>query len=108
MRISTSDLDRLLGAWRHRGSTLPAALAEGLTALVLDGRLPIGTQLPAERALASAVGVSRVTVSAVDGTRFSPNGLLAPHLRLPVDVHELDARGALDRLALAIEDSAKR
>ena len=71
MRISTSDLDRLLGAWRHRGSTLPAALAEGLTALVLDGRLPIGTQLPAERALASAVGVSRVTVSAVDGTRFA-------------------------------------
>jgi len=66
-------------------------------------------RLPHDLSSAAVVDAARRRgLRLVDGTRFSPNGLLAPHLRLPVDVHELDARGALDRLALAIEDSAKR
>ncbi|MEJ5915125.1 MocR-like transcription factor YczR [Pseudokineococcus sp. 1T1Z-3] len=40
-----------------------ATLAQGLRALVADGRLPVGGRLPAERELAVALGVSRVTVT---------------------------------------------
>lgn len=57
---------RLLGAWRDGGASQPAyqALARGLRAAVLDGRLALGTRLPAERELASALGMSRTTVAA--------------------------------------------
>jgi len=39
-------------------------LAGGLRALILDGRIPLGTRLPAERELARALEVSRTTTSA--------------------------------------------
>ncbi|MCO7192117.1 GntR family transcriptional regulator, partial [Pseudonocardia sp. McavD-2-B] len=38
-------------------------LADAVRVLTGDGRLPSGTRLPAERALAEALGVSRVTVA---------------------------------------------
>lgn len=41
-----------------------SALASGVRTLVLDGRLPIGTRLPSERAMAERAGLSRTTVSA--------------------------------------------
>src|SRR5919202_5866532 len=41
-----------------------ASLAQGVRGLVADGRLGVGVPLPAERELAAALGVSRVTVSA--------------------------------------------
>ncbi|MGZ4333843.1 MAG: MocR-like transcription factor YczR [Gaiellaceae bacterium] len=52
----------LLGKWRGGG---PAhdELAVAIRGLVLDGQIPVGTQLPAERALATALGVSRTTVT---------------------------------------------
>ncbi|MFI7245687.1 PLP-dependent aminotransferase family protein [Streptomyces qinglanensis] len=45
---------------------LPAyrSLAEGLRMLVLEGRIPVATRLPAERELAAALSVSRTTVAA--------------------------------------------
>jgi DNA-binding transcriptional MocR family regulator len=43
---------------------LNASLAAGIRSMVADGRLPVGARLPAERELALALGVSRVTVTA--------------------------------------------
>ena len=54
-----------LGAWRRHGSRRGSAdLAAGIRLLVLDGRLPAGTALPAERELAAVLGVSRTMVAA--------------------------------------------
>lgn len=39
-------------------------LAQGVRTLLLDGRIPLHTRLPAERELATALGVSRATVTA--------------------------------------------
>ncbi|MDP8927886.1 MAG: PLP-dependent aminotransferase family protein [Actinomycetota bacterium] len=64
MKIFPTELVRMLGPWRNTSSTLPASLAVGLSALILDGRLPVGIQLPAERVLAEALGVSRASVVA--------------------------------------------
>ncbi|NGO72310.1 PLP-dependent aminotransferase family protein [Streptomyces boncukensis] len=40
------------------------ALADGVRALLFDGRVPLRARLPAERELAAALGVSRATVTA--------------------------------------------
>jgi DNA-binding transcriptional MocR family regulator len=53
----------LLGDWR-RGGPAAERLAATLRTLVLDGRIPSGTRLPAERALAGGLEVSRATVTA--------------------------------------------
>lgn len=65
--IGATQLAQRLGPWRvagGRGKPLQAALAERVTGLVVDGRLPLGTRLPAERSLSAALGVSRTTVTA--------------------------------------------
>ncbi|MCU1490210.1 MAG: transcriptional regulator, GntR family with aminotransferase domain [Acidimicrobiaceae bacterium] len=61
--VSAARLVDLLGAWRG-GGPAKEQLTAALRALVLDGRLPLETRVPAERALASALGVSRTTVAA--------------------------------------------
>ncbi len=67
--VNASALARLLGG-PPQGRPLYAALARTLRGLVLDGRLPLRIRLPAERDLASALGVSRTTVtSAYDALR---------------------------------------
>ncbi|MCW2581490.1 MAG: putative transcriptional regulator/aminotransferase [Klenkia sp.] len=45
------------------GAPRYAALARRVRELVVTGELPVGTRLPAERDLAAALGVSRVTVA---------------------------------------------
>ena len=66
-----------LGAWRS-GSDGPGyrALADRVRLLVLDGRVPSGTRLPAERDLAAVLTVSRGTVTAAYD-RLEADGYLA-------------------------------
>ena len=60
-------LTRLLGRWQplpgHRTPDY-AALAGSVRGLLVDGRLPLGVRLPAERELADVLRISRTTVSA--------------------------------------------
>jgi DNA-binding transcriptional MocR family regulator len=63
--LSARALQNLLGEWRG-GSDAAAyrALADRVRLLVVDGRIPVGTRLPAERDLAERLGLSRTTVTA--------------------------------------------
>lgn len=65
-RLDVALLARELGNWRTSSTSGPAyrGLADGLRMLIVDGRVPIGAQLPSERALADALRVSRTTVTA--------------------------------------------
>ena len=65
----------LLGDWR-RGGPAAERLAATVRTLVLDGRVAAGTRLPAERPLATALGVSRTTVTAAYD-RLCDEGYLA-------------------------------
>ncbi|MFF4607527.1 PLP-dependent aminotransferase family protein [Streptomyces sp. NPDC001339] len=57
-------LVRALGSWRKPGLALTTALVDAVRDAVLDGRVRTGSSLPAERRLATALGVSRGTVAA--------------------------------------------
>ncbi|WP_026532932.1 MocR-like transcription factor YczR [Arthrobacter sp. H41] len=61
--LSAHRLSSELGQWRGN-TAVYTALADRIRLLVLDGRLPLGTRLPAERELAEKLGVSRTTVAA--------------------------------------------
>ncbi len=58
-----SRLNELLGPWQRDG-TSRERLAAALRGLILDGRIAVESRLPAERTLATALGVSRATVTA--------------------------------------------
>ena len=62
-RISARALAVALGGWRTREPAYEA-LADGIRLLCLDNRLAPRTALPAERELATALGLSRTTVAA--------------------------------------------
>lgn len=66
--LSARALASLLSGWRD-SSTAPAygALADRIRLLVLDGRIPLGTRIPAERDLAAQLTISRTTVTAAYG-----------------------------------------
>ncbi|MGK2869816.1 MAG: PLP-dependent aminotransferase family protein [Mycobacterium sp.] len=59
-------LARELGNWRTSSLTGPAylGLADAVRLLIVDGRVPVGSRLPSERALADVLRVSRTTVTA--------------------------------------------
>src|SRR4051794_11342145 len=65
-RLDVDLLTRELGNWRTSSNSGPAylGLSDGLRMLIVDGRVPVGAQLPSERALADALRVSRTTVTA--------------------------------------------
>ncbi|WP_438853746.1 MocR-like transcription factor YczR [Agromyces sp. M3QZ16-3] len=62
--LSARALETLLGAWRGDGGSAYRALADRIRLLILDGRIPVDTRLPAERDLAERLGLSRTTVTA--------------------------------------------
>lgn len=64
-RFGSQSLVRLLGHWQQTASRTPRwrQLADALRLLILDGRLALSTRLPGERELASALEVSRTTIS---------------------------------------------
>ncbi|MET4430566.1 PLP-dependent aminotransferase family protein [Mycolicibacterium sp. 624] len=65
-KLDVDLLVRELGNWRTSNASGPAyqGLSNGLRMLIVDGQLPVGAQLPSERALADALRVSRTTVTA--------------------------------------------
>jgi DNA-binding transcriptional MocR family regulator len=76
-RISGPRLAVLLGSWRQSGSRQGAAdLAAAIELQVLDGQLPLGTRLPAERELADVLGTSRTLIGAALD-RLREDGLIA-------------------------------
>ncbi|MFJ6570183.1 PLP-dependent aminotransferase family protein [Streptomyces sp. NPDC091292] len=69
--VGSAQLARLLSSQQARpagpGTRRPPAyraLADGVRLLVLEGRVPVGARLPAERELALSLAVSRTTVAA--------------------------------------------
>jgi len=77
--VTARAFEGLLGEWRSSGAAYEA-LADRIRLLVLDGRLTIGTRLPAERDLAQRLAMSRTTVAAAyrrlrdDGFALSVRG----------------------------------
>ncbi|MET8758743.1 PLP-dependent aminotransferase family protein [Lentzea sp. NPDC004782] len=61
--LNASHLDRMLGRWQSQGPAY-LDLANAFRTLIMDGRLPLGSRLPAERSLAPQLGISRNTVTA--------------------------------------------
>lgn len=64
VHITARALSALLGSWRSIESTAYRSLADRIRLLILDGRVPADTRLPAERDLAERLDVSRTTVTA--------------------------------------------
>ncbi|WP_414683929.1 PLP-dependent aminotransferase family protein [Microbacterium sp.] len=62
-RLSARSLETLLGPWRTREPAYEA-IADSVRLLCLDNRIAPRTALPAERELATRLGVSRTTVAA--------------------------------------------
>jgi DNA-binding transcriptional MocR family regulator len=65
--LSARGLTALLSDWRGGGSSAYLALADRIRLLIVDGRIQLGTRIPAERDLAAALQVSRTTVTAAYG-----------------------------------------
>jgi DNA-binding transcriptional MocR family regulator len=67
--LSARALAGLLAGWNATtGGPAYSLLADRIRLLVLDGRIALGTRLPAERELAAQLGLSRTTVSAAYGS----------------------------------------
>lgn len=127
--ITPLRLAELLGNWRG-GGPAHERLAATLRALILDGRVPLEGQLPAERVLASSLGLSRATVTAAynqlrlegyvtsrqgagsritmpEGHRTAPDSMLAP-AGLDMTVGALPAPPVVDELVRLAADELPR
>lgn len=74
-RVSGRALAALLPDLRTLPGPVYSALADAITALVLDGRIATETRLPSERELAVALQISRATVTAAYDTLRAKNFL---------------------------------
>ncbi|SDU74914.1 MocR-like transcription factor YczR [Jiangella alkaliphila] len=61
-RLGPKDLRTLLGEWETDGQSAYHALADRIRLLIIDGRIPTRTRLPAERELADELERSRTTI----------------------------------------------
>ena len=72
---------RALGAqligWHEGSAPRYFALADRIRLLILDGRIPLSTRLPAERDLATHLGLSRTTVSSAYAELRETNYLIS-------------------------------
>lgn len=66
--LNPNALSRLLGEWNVGAAPAYRELADVVRLLILDGRVPLDVALPSERTLASALDVSRTTVTAAYGS----------------------------------------
>jgi DNA-binding transcriptional MocR family regulator len=57
----------ILSSWRRPGTPLADSLEHAVGDAILAGTIAVGARLPSERALASALGISRVSVSSAYG-----------------------------------------
>ena len=82
-RLDVDLLARELGNWRTASGSGPVyqGLADGLRMLIVDGRLPVGSRLPSERALADTLRVSRTTVTA----NCAISARRSPHRRISIN-----------------------
>src|SRR5437868_3261840 len=62
--MDTNQLVKALGPWSVGRGPLYGLLAQALQKAILQGDIPAGTRLPAERPFAKALAVSRTTVIA--------------------------------------------
>lgn len=74
--VTDGEFGAALGAWTHRAGPRYARLADAVADAIAQGRLPAGTRLPTERALAGRLQVSRGTVVAAYG-ELADRGLVA-------------------------------
>lgn len=66
--LNPNALSRLLGEWNLGAAPAYRELADVVRLLILDGRVPLDVALPSERTLASALDISRTTVTAAYGS----------------------------------------
>src|SRR4029453_13507833 len=123
--VNPTALVRLLGSWSTGAGPAYRELADVVRLLILDGRIPLDTALPSERALAETLRLSRTTVTAAyaalreqgflaggQGSRArtgiphrttpaSIPGLAVPHGILDLAYASLPATGEVGHRALA-------
>ena len=90
-----------LGGWREEPGPLARTLAAAIRDAVIDGRIPIGTRLPSERALATTLRISRGTVVTTLAALRDTGWLRTHHgsgsdIRLPPEITERTAPWSVD------------
>ncbi|MER6496723.1 MULTISPECIES: aminotransferase-like domain-containing protein [Streptomyces] len=99
--IRSPGIAAALGGWRQEPGPLVQALAAAFRDAVVDGRIPVGTRLPSERALAAALQVSRGTVVTALAALRDSGWLRTRHgsgsdIRLPPELTERTAPWSMD------------
>ncbi len=102
LRTGAHALAASLGDWRAERMPLAQSIAAAVREAVVDGRVPVGSGLPSERALAGSLGVSRGTVVASLSMLRDDGWILTRHgsgsrVRLPPQLTERTAPWSVDR-----------